>query len=363
MDKLSILIAAGGTGGHLFPALAVIEELEEITKGGIQPIFVGNQSKIEGRTVPAKGYQFYNLPISGLGGLLSLKTLLLPAKIALSVLKCRSIIKKHNIRLVLCTGAYLSYPAGAAANMEGVPLVLMESNLMPGKAIKMLAGKAELIITSFEESSRYYSGGYNSKIIDLGNPVRKSLMELPSREEALESLGLSFNKTTVFVFGGSLGASSINRSVEKIINKFPYDTTQFIWQTGKYYNAPVQIPNNVKIMQFIDDMASAYAAADLVICRSGATTVSELCVTGKPSILVPYPNAANNEQELNAGYLVRTDAAILIQDNEIESKLEPELNRLINDRFARNRMAMAAKQLAKPDAALRSAEKILTLIK
>ncbi len=320
MEKsgIKILVAAGGTGGHLFPALAVVEQLEKITGGRMYACFTGSSKRIESKVIPDLGYDFFPIPVTGFYGIFSFSTLTLPFKIYSSIRKCRKVIRQKNIDAVICTGAYLSYPAGIAASQAGIPLILMESNVYPGKTIRMLAPKADLIITAFEDTSRYLPQNMKEKIISLGNPVRNMFTGMHSREEAINKFGLKQDKKTVLIFGGSLGAASINRAAQKAISALHNDALQFIWQTGKNFTPEINIPQNVKLLTFIDDMASAYAAADLVIARSGATTVAELCLTGKPSVLVPLSTAANNEQESNARVLEQEGAAIMYTDFEIE---------------------------------------------
>lgn len=361
--KLKLLVAAGGTGGHLFPALAVIEQIKELTNGNLETEFVGNASRIEGRVLPNLGLKLHDLPISGLGNILSIKTLLLPFKIKKSVSIVRNIIENFQPDAVLAAGAYISYPAGKAAYKEKIPLFLMESNAIPGKTIRMLAKKAELLFTAFDDSSEYFSDEIKSKIRCVGNPVRKALLNPIAKEEARQKFGLAPDKLTALIFGGSLGARSINNATGKAIKSLDSAKIQFLWQTGKNYEIPAILPENVKVLQFIDDMASAYAVADLVVSRSGATSVAEICTTGKPAILVPYPHAANNHQEMNAMSLQEKGACILIDDSEIEHVLTEKIEEYIFDEFELNEIGKAAKALGKPDAAKNTAREIMKFLK
>ena len=360
--KLNILIAAGGTGGHLFPALAVLEQLENLLPGQVSARFVGSMNRIEAKVIPELGYDFHPLSISGFYGIFSLKTLLLPFKIISSVMKCKSIIKKNNIDIVLCTGAYLSYPAGVAASKTKTPLVIMESNVNPGKTIQMLAPKADLFITSFDETLKRLPVDIKAKSINLGNPVRKQMDEPLPKEKARIKFGLKPDKKALLVFGGSLGAKAINEAMENFLehNKPEF---QIIWQTGNNYSPRGNYDDNVKVLTFINDMGAAYSAADLVVSRSGATTVSEICLIGKPSILVPLPTASNNEQDSNADVLDKNGAAIKILNDEIGIQLPELLEALFNDNDRLEEMAINARKLSKPDAASDSAKKILELIK
>ena len=360
--SIKAIIAAGGTGGHLFPALAVAEEFKARTNGTFEAYFVGNPNKLESRIVPEQGYSFSPIPITGFRGLLTASTVTLPYKIFKSVLTVRNLIKRNKPDFVLCTGAYLSFPAGLAAKQMGIPLVLMESNVFPGKTIKMLSPKADLIITTFDESTKYFPENTHKNIICLGNPLRKMFDDMPSKEAAREQFGLDKNKTTVLIFGGSLGARAINQAARTAFEQFSSDEVQFIWQTGNDFKLNSELPQNVTMLKFIDNMATAYAAADLVVARSGATTVAELCYTSKPSVLIPLPSASNNEQASNAEELTKQGAAILIDNAEVGSKLGNTIRELISDKNRLQSMANVADKLAKRDAAERSADEIIRLI-
>jgi len=360
--KIRALIGAGGTGGHLFPAMAVAEQLDMQTHGGFHAEFVGNPQKIESKVVPSAGYGFTPMPITGFKGLFSFDSLLLPFKILKSVSICRKIINNYNINVVICTGAYISYPAGLAASKENIPLVLMESNLTPGKAIRMLSSKADLIITAFPDSEKFYPAPIKRIIKALGNPVRNNILIDTNKLSARKKFNLDTDKFTVLIFGGSLGARSINAAANKLINASDSNKYQFIWQTGKNYQCDLSDNGNLWTSEFIDDMASAYAAADLVISRSGATTVSELCVVGKPSVLVPYPSASNNEQELNAQYLSDNNAAILAYEDAIIENITDIVEDFYNNKNKLLEMSDAAKSLSKPNASQESAKAIIALI-
>lgn len=359
MKKKNILVAAGGTGGHLFPSIAVIEELEKKGFDKNQMTFAGNPEKIEGRVVPSLGYPFLPLNISGFSKILSIESVILPFKILGSILKVKRFIKNNNIGLVICAGAYLSYPTGLAAYYSGIPLVLMESNVFPGKTIKLLSKKANFIACAYEDSFKYFDKSIHHKIKILGNPVRNNFSSLMDKQTARKSLNLEENKFTILIFGGSLGAKNINLAIEKIIENQDLNS-QYIWQTGKNYKAKKN-QNNLLIYEFIDDMATAYSASDLVICRAGATTISELCVTGKPSILVPYPYSANNHQEFNAKMMARAGASIIINDNELEHKLLSSIFEIIHNQSKLAEMGENARKLANFNSARLIAEEIANL--
>ena len=365
---LNILVAAGGTGGHLFPAIATVDALQKQSSVPIKSFFVGNSERLEARIVPSLGHEFTPMPIRGLTKKLSLQALSLPFKIWKSISICKKIIKDRQIDAVLCTGAYLSYPAGIAANKCNVPLILMESNVSPGKTIAMLAPKANLIISSFEISKEFFPIISREKIVCFGNPVRSEILSAPAKEDARKALSIPQDKRVILVFGGSLGARAINMAMElhihEIINKGFY----VIWQTGKNYSLPVNlkkdtiVKQNSQILEFIDDMASVYAASDIVVARSGATTVAELAVTAKPSILVPLPSASNNEQQINAEVFVKAGAALLIDNLSIEREMGDCVIELMDDPERLDSMSRAAATLARKNAAGNAATAILKLI-
>ena len=356
--KFKLMVAAGGTGGHLFPAIAVLEQIDKLTNGNFEAYFVGNAHRIEGRVVPMKGYNLLDLPISGFPGLFSTKIFSLPFKIMKSKSMCRKLIREFKPDALLCAGAYISYPAASAAYAEKVPVYLMESNVVPGKTISMLAKKAKMIFTSFPESSKYFPENLKSRLNCIGNPVRNDILSLPAKEESLKKLGLSLQKRTVLIFGGSLGARSINNAALSAIESADKDSIQFIWQTGKNFRYEGS-HTNVRAMEFIDDMATAYSAADLVLSRAGATSISEICVTGKPSVLVPYPLAANNHQELNAKVMEENGASIFAADDKIGSMLSDILSSLLCDDNKLEAMSASALAMAKPDAAEKIGREIL----
>lgn len=362
MKQLNLLVAAGGTGGHLFPALAVAEELKSNPALDFNAFFVGNNARIEGRTVPNEGYTLTEIPMSGLKGKFNPSNILVPFRILQSVNICSSLIKKHKIDAVLAAGAYLSYPAGISATMNNIPLILMESNVYPGKTIKALSSRASLIITAFEETKKYLKTGRKTEILNLGNPVRNKLINAPDRETSHIKFGLEPSKKTILIFGGSLGAKSINQAAEKSIEIFG-DKYNFIWQTGTQYKPTTPESSNVKILNFINDMASAYSAADLVIARAGATSLAEIAIAAKPSVLIPYPQAANDHQEYNADLFDKSGAAIKIADRRVYDVLHHIIEETVEDITKLTFMSIQAKMLGKPEATKNVADSILKLLK
>jgi len=359
-DNINILFAAGGTGGHLFPAVAVAEQLDKLTNGNCLFHFVGTRDKIESRVVPQLGYRLHTIQLSGITK--SPKTLLVPFQVIRSIIKCKNIIKNENISAVVCAGAYLSYPPGIAAIQSKIPLILMESNVNPGKTIKMLANKATKIITAFEDSKNFFPDGLAHKIITSGNPIRGNILSPNDKITSRKLLGLPLDRDIVFIFGGSLGARSINNVIEMHLEDISQKNYFVVWQTGKNFQQPRNLPDNLRIMTFVDDMASYYSAADLVIARSGATTVAEICIMGKPSILAPLPSASNNEQLHNARILQNNNATIIVNDNNIANQLILLIDELFSDKNRIENIGINALKLAKPNAASDVASIILDII-
>ena len=359
--KLNFLIAAGGTGGHLFPAMAVGEQLEKLTDNNINLFYIGTENRMESRIIPEKGYKYFSMPIHGFAGI-SLKSLKLPLSILKSVSIAKNIIKENNIDAVIVAGAYISYPPGLAAFKLKVPLFLMESNVNLGKSNKALSYKATKIFTSYKETEKYIHEDLKSNIYQFGNPLRESISQFPDKNEAVKKFYLDINKKTVLIMGGSLGAKSINIAIENNLGYISKSNWQFIWQTGKNYTIKSSLPANVYSCQFIEDMSSAYSAADLIISRSGATASAEICLVGKPSILIPLSSASNNEQYYNGKVIADNGGAFLIEDNKLGTDLIKKLDLLISDEKLRLKFSENAKKLANPNAASDIAKEILNTI-
>lgn len=361
-QPLTILVAAGGTGGDLFPAVAVLEELHTLVSD-LRVLWVGNPNRIEASVVPKLGYSFHPISVTGYKGIRSFDSYLLPFRIIQSLFQCRSIIDKNNVAGVLCGGTYISYPAGLAAAQKNIPMMLLEPNVVPGKTNRLLTEKARAVILAFEETKQHFPERLHSRMFSCGNPVRRGMrITLPEKNIARAALGLKESVPTVFAFGGSLGARSINSAINNLLLDKRLREIQLIWQTGKNFTPPSDIPSNVRVFDFIDDMATVYAAADLIISRAGGGTVSELMNIGKPAVLVPLPSAANNEQWHNAKVLEQHGAAIVIDDAQIADTFSETLFSLVSDTKRLNLMASAAHSLAKPDAAKKAAEIFLSLI-
>lgn len=356
-NSFRLVVAAGGTGGHIYPAVAVVEALREQLGDAIEVEFLGSEDRLETTIIPALGFRLTSMPIQGFRGLLSPGTLLLPLKIFRSIRIARSLISAFKPHCVICTGAYISYPVGIAAYKENIPFIVMESNVNLGKTNYQLAKRATRIVLSFEESITHIPSRLRSKAVVLGNPVRSMITREKNVGECRMKMGLREDLPTILVFGGSLGARSINSTVQRMVNAFANDEIrrdiQIIWQTGKNFKPeiPADIGHLIRTMPFIDDMDSAYGSADLVISRSGATTLAELGIVGKPAILVPLPSASMNEQLLNGRIAEERGAAIVVPDDEVSERLPRVIRDLLDDPLRLTVMSASMKKLGREHAA------------
>ena len=366
LPEVGIIISGGGTGGHIFPAIAIADALMQVEPSA-RILFVGSEGRMEMEKVPAAGYKIEGLWISGIQRSFTFKNLLIPLKIILSSLKARSIIRQFRPDAAVGVGGYASGPTISAAEAMGIPTILQEQNSYPGITNKMLASKAKKICVAYSGMEKYFPA---NKIILTGNPVRKDIANLKDqRDEAIKFFGLDPAKPVVLAVGGSLGARTINISLHNGIKELANNNIQVIWQTGKNYNALAEeavIPYaNQGIIQtaFISRMDLAYAAADVVISRAGAIAISELCITGKPSILVPSPNVAEDHQTKNAMALVSQKAAVLVKDAEAQQSLVRETISLINDKEKMQQLSHHIARLAQHESAQRIAGIIFECIK
>ncbi len=352
---MKAIISGGGTGGHIFPAIAVAQELKRNNKD-IEILFVGAEGKMEMEKVPKAGFEIQGLWISGLQRKLTMKNLLFPVKLLSSLIKANAIVNKFKPDIVVSFGGYASGPVAQIANWKGIPLVLQEQNSFPGITNKLLASKAQKICVAYKGMEKYFE---KEKIVFTGNPVRQDISEMDKdiNSRAIEHFDLVQNKKTVLVFGGSLGARSLNEAVRQNFEKILGDKdVQLIWQVGKLYYDDYAIPElvdnpNVKILPFIDRMDLAYAAADLVVSRAGALTISELSLVAKAVILVPSPNVAEDHQTKNAMSLFDQNAAMLIKDVDVKEKLGDKVVELLNDEELMKKLQENIKKLGKPNAA------------
>ncbi|MCF8365697.1 MAG: undecaprenyldiphospho-muramoylpentapeptide beta-N-acetylglucosaminyltransferase [Bacteroidales bacterium] len=368
--KTKILISGGGTGGHVFPAIAIAESLKKIDDT-IDILFVGAKGRIEMERVPLAGFPIVGLWISGFQRSLSLKNLLFPFKLLLSLIKAGKIIRKFKPDVVVGVGGYASGPTGKMAARKKIPLLLQEQNSFPGITNKLLAAEAEKICVAYPGMEKYFP---KEKIIISGNPIRRQVIQIDGKKElALQYFELDKNKPVILIVGGSQGALSINEAIEESLELFAMKNIQLIWQTGKLFEdlankAVLEKLNGnkkmlVKVKSFITKMDLAYAAADLVISRAGAIAISELCAVGKPCIFVPLPTAAEDHQTHNAKALESTNAAIHLVNAEAKEKLGKLAIDLLGNETRMQTLAENIKKLAITNSADIIAEEILKMVK
>ena len=359
---MRILIAAGGTGGHVFPAIAIADEIRKVNPNA-EFLFVGTKGKIEARIVPQRGYAFENIWISGFHRSFRMDNLLFPIKVAVSFVQSFFLMRKFQPNVVIGTGGYVCGPVLLIASMLGVPTIVHESNSFPGVTTRMLSTRATRIFTAFDATMQWLKQKDNVEFV--GTPTRDVLGTI-SQEHGIRFFNLDPSKKTVLIFGGSLGATSINQAVREMINELTSAGIQLIWQTGKSDTILVdemETKKNTWVGVFIDKMEYAFAAADVVICRAGATTLAELTRLGKAAILVPYPHAAADHQTFNARSLVDAGAAIMITDRNVKTMLKNELISLLSDDKKRQKMSEACRKLGKPNAGSEIAHRILAIAK
>ncbi len=360
-NQKRFIISGGGTGGHIFPAVAIANALKKNIPD-CEILFVGAEGRMEMQKVPEAGYAIKGLPIAGLQRSLDLKNLLLPIKVLKSVTMAMKIITDFKPDVAIGVGGYASAPLLFAAKLKGIPYVIQEQNSYAGITNKILGKWAQKICVAYDGMQNFFP---KEKIVFTGNPVRANISESKvTKQEALQYFNLAENRKTVLVIGGSLGARTINQSIDAGIEKINTENVQLIWQTGKGYfeTAKQKANNSIKVFDFIKQMDMAYAAADVIISRAGALSVSELCIFAKPCVLVPSPNVAEDHQTKNAMALVNKNAAVLVKDIEAKEKLISTLLELIKDETQQNQLTQKIKQLAIADADERIFEEIKRLI-
>lgn len=326
-----IIIAGGGTGGHIFPALAIVAALKDQLPD-IEILFIGAKGKMEMDKIPEAGYKIVGLTIAGFNRSSLIRNFSLPLKLIQSLLQVRRILGSFKPNAVIGVGGYSSFPVLRVAQARNIPTFIHESNSLPGKSNMLLGKRATKIFVASEGMEKYFPA---DKIEVTGNPVRNIFKEKISKEKALSFFGLKTGLKTVFVMGGSLGAKSINETIEENVEIFKKNNLQLIWQTGKLYAAQaaqVEVEaSTIWTNAFISQMENAYAAADIIVARAGAMTIAELQVTGKATIFVPYPFASEDHQSENAMALVKKHAAMMIKDNEVKTKLMDTILDLVKD--------------------------------
>jgi UDP-N-acetylglucosamine--N-acetylmuramyl-(pentapeptide) pyrophosphoryl-undecaprenol N-acetylglucosamine transferase len=358
---MKVLFACGGTGGHIYPAIAIAAEIKKIDQNA-EILFIGAKGKIEEKIVPANGYELKTVTIKGLERKKLIKNLTLPLKIFGAVKDCRKIIKEFNPDVAIGTGGYASLPAMYAAAKLRVPTLIQGGDSFPSKVTKFLSRYVDKVVINFEETRSFLKR--KDKIVRFSHPVRSSLDEV-SKDAAYELFGLDANKKTIFIFGGSQGARGINIAIEEIISDLKAMSINIIWQTGRsdferlhdsYNNG------NVKVYEYIENIGHAYRIADLVICRAGISSIMELSTLGMAALLIPYPYAAENHQEKNARTIERADAGFVLEEGELKEKLLALIKSNIGNDEILTKMRNNIRQFSDPDAAKKIAEEALKLV-
>lgn len=365
MNKKNIIISGGGTGGHLFPAIAIAQAIQTKDEN-VNILFVGAKGRIEEKKVPEAGFPIELLNISGFQRKISLSSVSFLYKLAVSLIKARKIIKNFKPLIVIGVGGYASGPLLQVAVKKGIPALLQEQNSFPGITNRILANKVQKICVAYNGLEKYFPA---EKIVKTGNPIRKDLLKPEiTKKEAAEFFGLNPDKKIILCIGGSGGAGSINNGIANNLDHIVKADVQLIWQTGKYYfenskaEADKYNSQNVFVSDFINRMDLAYKAADLVISRAGAGTISELCLLKKPAILVPSPNVAEDHQTKNADALLSTDAAVLIKDSDTKILLVSKALEVVNNSEALFRLSENIAKLAYFNSAEKIADEVFNII-
>jgi len=355
-------MTGGGTGGHVFPSIAIADEIKRINPEA-DILFVGTKKKIESRVVPKRGFAFQTIWISGWSRKVRWESVLFPLKVIVAMIQSFLILKKFKPDVVVGTGGYVCGPVVRTASYLGIPTVIQEQNSFPGVTTRMLAPRATQVHITFDETRKYLKRQDN--VYTSGNPTRDELGSI-TRDQALRKFNFDASRFVLLVFGGSQGAMTINNAIIESMKVLDEYNVQILWITGdvsyKRINQTFRHRKDCIIVPFLDDMAAAYAAASLAICRAGATTIAELTRTGVPSVLVPYPFAAANHQQFNARTLSDQGAAMLIRNDEVISKLPVQLSDLFDAPEKLNEMRNKAKSLGKPDAGRNVAQAIVELV-
>jgi UDP-N-acetylglucosamine--N-acetylmuramyl-(pentapeptide) pyrophosphoryl-undecaprenol N-acetylglucosamine transferase len=361
--SLKVILAGGGTGGHIFPAIAIANAIKKI-KPEAQILFVGAKGKMEMEKVPQAGYEIKGLDIAGFNRSSLIKNIGLPFKLVKSFIQVRNIINAFKPDAVIGVGGYSSFPVLRFAQSKGITTFIHESNSFAGKSNILLGKKATKVFVASDGMEKFFP---KEKLMISGNPVRAAIAHASvTKENALKFFGLSVNKKTVLIVGGSLGAKSINEAIDAGIDAFEKNNLQLIWQTGKPYAAHAKAKANGKpnvwVNEFITQMENAYAAADVVISRAGAMAIAEICLVAKPAVFVPYPHAAEDHQTVNAMHLVKKNAGLMVKDNEAKEKLVNTIITLANDDVKQKELKENINPLGVSDADVVVAKEVLKLM-
>ena len=362
-QSYKIILSGGGTGGHIYPAIAIANELKK-RHPSAEILFVGAKDRMEMEKVPQAGYKIEGLWISGLQRKLTIKNILFPVKVMSSLLRSRKIVNRFQPDVVIGTGGFASGPLLRVAAAKKIPALIQEQNSYAGITNKLLGKHVNKICVAYDHMERFFP---KNKIIKTGNPVRQDLLEVGGKKtQAIQHFNLDKNKKTILIIGGSLGARRINQLIENELNFFTEQKVQLLWQCGKFYYEKYQKHNelaNVQVRQFIHKMDLAYAAADIIISRAGASSVSELCIVGKPVIFIPSPNVAEDHQTKNALAITEQKAGILIREKDLDAEFEVCFEELINSEKLQENYSNEIKKLALPDATKKIADAIEKLLK
>lgn len=363
MSKYKIILSGGGTGGHIYPAIAIANELK-FRFPSAEFLFVGAKDRMEMEKVPEAGYNIQGLWISGIQRKLTLKNLMFPFKLISSLLKANKILKIFKPDVAIGTGGFASGPLLQMASLKGIPSLIQEQNSYPGITNKLLAKKADKICVAYDGLERFFP---ISKMVKTGNPVRQDLLNVDSKTiEAKDFFNLKHGKYTLLVIGGSLGARRVNELIEDKLEFFQTQNVQVIWQCGKLYYQDYKRYNDleyVQVYEFLNNMDFAYAASDIIISRAGASSVSELCIVGKPVIFIPSPNVAEDHQTKNALAIVNQDAAVLIKEDELDIDFENKFSQIITSTEKQKQLGDNIKKLALVNATKQIADEVEKLLK
>lgn len=362
MGNYRFILSGGGTGGHIYPAIAIANELKQRFPEA-EFLFVGAKGRMEMEKVPQAGYNIEGLWISGIQRKITLKNLLFPLKLISSLIRSRGILNRFRPDVVIGTGGFASGPVLRMAAAKRIPCVLQEQNSIAGITNKWLALKADKICVAYDSMERFFPA---DKIVKTGNPVRDNILTANAEPaSSREFFKLDPERNTLLVIGGSLGSRRINELIASNLDFFESLGLQLIWQCGQYYydNYKTCETSHIKVYDFINRMDLAYDAADIIISRAGAGSVSELCIVGKPVLFIPSPNVAEDHQTRNAEALVSNNAALMLREAELERDFEAVFSRLIHSAMERNQLSEEIKKLALPHATIEIADQVEKLIK
>lgn len=362
MNNYRIILSGGGTGGHIYPAIAIANELKSRYPNA-EFLFVGAKDKMEMEKVPQAGYKIEGLWISGIQRKLTLKNLTFPFKVMMSLLRSSKILKTFKPDVVIGTGGFASGPLLQVAASKKIPCLIQEQNSYPGITNKLLSKKVNKVCVAYDGLERFFP---KEKIVKTGNPIRQDLLEIDNKTiKAKDTFGLKHGKHTLLVLGGSLGARRINELIEKELEFFQTHNVQVIWQCGKLYYQEYKVYNNeedVQVHPFLNNMDFAYAASDIIISRAGAGSVSELCVVGKPVVFIPSPNVAEDHQTKNALAIVEKEAALMIKESDLDIDFENTFAPLVSSMERRKKLGTNIKKLALVNATKDIADEVEKLL-